>query len=513
MKSNGENLIKYLISIILFRNGGFEMLKLKNARYVGIITLAALIATTFYTSNKPFERDTVEQFKSSCGFINNMFKGDNGKNPNITSGKINKNNSKASLTSFIIDGETKFSENDYIKVSSKDNKYLEVTSDNTLPYSRFSIKIPNELLLKDTLNLVWQGYGNRMINLLAWDYKENIWKELPTDISTADTDLTLITKLPKSMVNENNAEILVAPATQNKVLKGKIPSCSEYDFSFAWMTDTQYYSQSYPNIYERMVRYIVDKRLEKKFIYGIHTGDIVDNMLELNQWVTASYCMKILDKAKFPYGILAGNHDVGHVLDDYSTYYKYFGEKRYNKNTVYGGSIDNNRNHYDLLSAGGNDYIILYLGWDVTPEGFKWANDTLSKYSNRKAILCTHGYIEKSGKYVDQGKEIYEKVAVPNKNVFMVLCGHYDGAKVNIKRSNGHMFYEVLTDYQFNIEGGAGYFRLLQFNSKNNLLYVNSYSPYKNDYNYYSENIDQYILPLYEEDGSINICTDYINIS
>ena len=69
-----------------------------------------------------------------------------------------------------------------------------------------------------------------------------------------------------------------------------------------------------------------------------------------------------------PYGVLAGNHDVDHKSSDYTQFTKWFGEDRFKDKPYYGESYKNNRGHYDLISANGNDYIMLYMGWGVQDE-------------------------------------------------------------------------------------------------------------------------------------------------
>ena len=75
-----------------------------------------------------------------------------------------------------------------------------------------------------------------------------------------------------------------------------------------------------------------------------------------------------LDEAGFPYGVLAGNHDVDHKTEDYTQFSARFGENRYNSNPWYGGSYKNNKGHYDLVSAGGIDFIMVYMGWGIGDE-------------------------------------------------------------------------------------------------------------------------------------------------
>ena len=39
-----------------------------------------------------------------------------------------------------------------------------------------------------------------------------------------------------------------------------VPTPEEFDFSFAWITDTQNYPKAYPQIYDSMTQWIVDNR-------------------------------------------------------------------------------------------------------------------------------------------------------------------------------------------------------------------------------------------------------------
>ena len=92
-----------------------------------------------------------------------------------------------------------------------------------------------------------------------------------------------------------------------------------------------------------------DRRMNIQYLF--HDGDIIDDEPNIQEWEQADAAYKKLDVAKFPYGVLAGNHDVGHLNGDYSNYTQYFGENRYLSNPWYGGSYKNNRGHYDLISC------------------------------------------------------------------------------------------------------------------------------------------------------------------
>ena len=248
----------------------------------------------------------------------------------------------------------------------------------------------------------------------------------------------------------------------------------------------------------------------------MHTGDIVDSMDRESEWVNADKSMKILEDANIPYGVLAGNHDVWSNTTkpiDYTYYSQWFGRDRFADQPYYGGDRENNRDHYDLISYGGHDFIIVYLGWQPTQESYDWANEVLQRYSNRNAILGVHQYIAASGKYEGPGQEIYEKVVVPNENIFLVLNGHALGNPiVNTKDVEGRTVYEMFTNYQNQPEGGMGYFRMFNFDTENQKMYVTTYSPYKDDYNWYADQTEEFVLDLQLKPTQKRVATDYIGI-
>lgn len=491
------------------------MYKPNKKRFFTALLVLLLIAASIYAGYQqlPASKTSPGLSNSQTGTINALIASQNIRNKNILSAYKNTSSSRFIPGELQSKEEGELSRDDYFKISLRDDIPFTTQSNRAFPYQRYKIRIDQDLSTVQKLNVEWEGHSNRMVDLYAWDYIQQQWTYLSKNIGRNGNDLSLTSELNiQNMVKDATAEIMVAAAQKNDVIKGKIPDAKEYDFTFAWLSDTQYYSASYPDIYDKMTQYIVDKQKEKKIVYAMHTGDLVDNSDEMYQWKNADHSMKILDKAGIPYGVLAGNHDVGHTAVNYTNYYEFFGEKRFKNKPTYGGSPNNNRDHYDLVTAGGNDYIILYLGWSIPQDTINWANETLKKYSNRKAIVALHGYMSMRGNYVEQGREIYEKIADTNSNVFLVLCGHYGGAVVNVKRSGDRVFYEMLSDYQFNPEGGAGYFRLLHFDTKNGLVYVNTYSPHKEDYNFYEDSKEEFILPLTEEKGDIILSTDYIDI-
>ena len=270
---------------------------------------------------------------------------------------------------------------------------------------------------------------------------------------------------------------------------------------------------------------------ENKAGYLIHTGDIVDtpgsSADALNEWVFANKVHKLLDNAKMPYGVLAGNHDTGNyppTLDNFKTY---FSDTRFSDNLWYGGNIEKNTCHYDLLTIAGEDYLFMYLsnGVEAEPKTIAWANAVCKAYSNRTVIICVHPYLGANGQYVkndanpseyndSRSDEIIEYIIKPNENVAAVLCGHDHGAvRKKLELENGRYVWEILSDYQYAETGnepnhvingqkcdGEGYLRLITF-GENGEMHQTTYSPLHDDYNFFSEDQDTFTVTLQTKDG------------
>ena len=264
---------------------------------------------------------------------------------------------------------------------------------------------------------------------------------------------------------------------------------SDYDFTFAWESDTQYYNANYAGdgYYQHQKDihdWLLKNRTGMNIQYLFHTGDIVDNADIADQWTRADEQYKRLDDAHFPYGVLAGNHDVDHKSENYTNFSKYFGQSRYDSNPWYGGSYENNRGHYDLISAGGVDFIVVSVGWGIGDSEIDWMNQVLAKYPNRVAILDFHEYLLASGGLGLVPQQIYQRVVKKNKNVKMVLSGHYHSAQKTVSQIDDdgdgkpdRNVVNMLFDYQSLDEGGMGFMRLLHFNLANATMEVRTYSP------------------------------------
>lgn len=414
-------------------------------------------------------------------------------------------------------GEKAFAAEDYKAISEIDGQYLIDDSVEQFPYQRFEITLDQSVMDTDLVEISWKGKSleGRKVSLYVWSAAAKKWDMLDT-IVAGNEDFELSAEVAAGQYRVGSS---IQVMVQDQVAESDDP----YDFSFVWMSDTQYYSETYFQYYRDNVAWIREHLADNKIKYVIHTGDIVDESDKEYQWIEADKNMKVLDDAKIPYGVLAGNHDVDHQKGSYLDYWKWFGEDRFKDQPTFGGSYKNNMGHYDLVSAGGNDFIIVYMGWGLGDEEIDWMDKIVKQYPNRKAILAFHEYLLVSGNRAPIADKVYERVVLPNKNVFATLSGHYHDAELKSDAidDNGdgvadRTVYQMLADYQGAEDGGLGYIRLMQFDMKNNKLHMKTYSPTLDDYNYYDPKEfpgkDEFSLDLDLGAANKRVATDYFGV-
>lgn len=402
---------------------------------------------------------------------------------------------------------------DFYEAQKVDDAKIEArTVDGTLPYIEYTVQVGD--VTEGDIYASWDGTASNSDEMhVSKMFVKNTDSDAWDQVASADEQGAILgASFPVAgHVKDGKATVMVQctsgsglPALDT-VSDGKKDANAgwdgtampeDYDFAFAWETDTQYYVEEWMHHYENINNWIVKNAEEKKIKYVMHTGDIVDDYDMRYEWENANKAMKILDDAKMPYGVLGGNHDVAAGLGLYETYYEFFGDQRFASQPTRGGSYKNNSGHYDLVSEKGQDFILVYMSWDIYQEEIDWMNQVLEQYKDRKAILLFHTYtnVKYSGtSLLDYfGQLIQQEVVAKNPNVFAVLNGHYHGATYETALfdddrdgKNDRTVYQICTDYQTGFEGGNGYVKLLYFDIDNNKIYVNSYSPSVDDFNYY----------------------------
>lgn len=327
--------------------------------------------------------------------------------------------------------------------------------------------------------------------------------------------------------------VISSPQIVDFTLSTPVPTCTPSptdtpvprepkEYSFAWISDTQFYTRQNNGVFECMTDYLNTNRLALNLQYVIFTGDFVHERDQKEQWIIADKSMQTIEQ--IPNGVLAGNHDVGSDPFEYNydKFCEVFGENRYNKQPWYGESYKNNRGHYDLLSFGETDYIFVYLGYHLDDEGIMWAKAAFYRYPDRVGVLCVHSYFDTDLSLLDDGIKLKDEIIQPCKNVYMVLCGHrYSSACIpvhlddNGDGTSDRTVLQMIANYQAigdkkapSRTGGDGYIRFLNINELTGILSYYSYSPYLDDYTYFDDpkhRTEKYSFDPESEQGSFEI--------
>ncbi len=158
----------------------------------------------------------------------------------------------------------------------------------------------------------------------------------------------------------------------------------------------------------------------------------------------------MLDDARMPNTVIAGNHDFNNTTGEFPEYDTWFPPSRYAgkawipSTASYGGYLGQNlfgpdpvdrRNmdNFALFTAGGRDFLVLNLEWETPQYSLDWAAKVLAAYPDRIAILTTHSFVQINGtrRTVPQrpggiaAETAWTTFVSQQCSIKLVLSGHY----------------------------------------------------------------------------------------
>ena len=280
------------------------------------------------------------------------------------------------------------------------------------------------------------------------------------------------------------------------------------EFTIVVLPDTQNYVDSgkYPYIFTKQTRWIKDNIEAEDIVFVSHAGDVVDHADSLEEWQLADTSMSLLDGI-VPYGIAPGNHDQDLHLDlppgaTGTLYTDFFPSSRFAEEVWYGGSFPpgTNWNNYQLLSAGGVDFLMLHLEFCLEADAVSWANSILADYPERTVIVTTHGLMDEFGTrsvtHCVDTEYIWDEIVVPNDNVALVLCGHMKTEHLRIDAAGDRHVPQILANYQLEPRGGNGWLRLMRFVPGEDRVEVRTYSPQLEEFRTRASSQFNFEMPL-----------------
>jgi hypothetical protein len=257
-------------------------------------------------------------------------------------------------------------------------------------------------------------------------------------------------------------------------------------------------------VYAELVSWIADNAESRDIAFATHTGDLVQNWVDPNQddararreFERASAIQAVLDDAGVPNSVLPGNHDNKRGVDN-DLFNEYFGPSRYADAEAYGGSVgegDNSAN-YSTFERAGAKFLMLSLPYAYGDDVIAWASGVVTSHPDYNVVVSTHEHVtpktdlddahrSASSRWVSNGQKLWDEVIAPNRNVVVVLSGHFHGLG-QIRTENaggieGHDVVELLADYQeFRTHTGeraTGFQRLLQIDLASSTIAVDTLS-------------------------------------
>ena len=317
---------------------------------------------------------------------------------------------------------------------------------------------------------------------------------------------------------------------------GVAQSQSAPDFTIVVLPDTQYYSESYPNILNSQMQWIVANAsgLNVQAVLGV--GDIVNNSTNSTEWTNADAAYKLLDAAHIPYFAAIGNHD----YDGYNpaartsataNFNNYFGPSRYRSSYwsspywISSFPAGSNENFYGVVNINSQPYLVLALEFYPRDSVLSWAAQVIQSNADKQVIIITHAYeyfdntrISPCNSFDAQyyglgadndGDAMWAKLVKQYSNITMVLSGHeirgagQDAAGRRIDLGvNGNMVNQILSNYQNMTNGGNGYLRIMKFHPSTDTIDVSTYSPYLNAF--LTDTNNQFTIPWHKWTGTGN---------
>jgi hypothetical protein len=276
-----------------------------------------------------------------------------------------------------------------------------------------------------------------------------------------------------------------APAGQLPALR---PDPDSPRFTLAVLPDTQFMfdeDRGNPAPLNATLRWILANGTAQNVVFLAHLGDLTQNG-KPGEFASIGHSFELLDQARAPYSVLAGNHDISSGTDDQrgaGPYLAAFGPGRFAGVPTFGGASPDGYNTFHIFRSAGRQWLLLALDWRLSPVGLAWAQSVIDAHPKTPVIVTTHeiAYADDDGEahLSDYGRHLWDNLIARNDQIFLTLNGHFwpPGRTVLSNRA-GHDVHVHITNYQDRYYGGAAMIRLYHFDLARDTIDVETLSPY-----------------------------------
>lgn len=389
-----------------------------------------------------------------------------------------------------------------------------VTVDEKYPYQAFEVDVSGVTGGSVSVSAAAAANVGETLCLDVYNETSSAWEEVDRERMTA------------ASVTLSGSVQLADRVSEGKVkFRIRLLSVDNGADTFTWCTDAQHMIQhNYEDGTYRDYTYYVRDQFnlfireynEGKIGYVINTGDISDEPNNAAMFAECRDISNILDEANIPNGVVAGNHDANWI-----NWCEFYGARYYDYQDWWGGAYGDNKGHYDLVTVGGRDLVVVCLGWTLEndADATAWARQVYNTYPNRTGILAVHGYLGTDGEILFNTAKKFWQIAEDCPNLNIIICGHEPGTARNIRYTqDGRPVLEMLHDYQSGspsnmwwkwLEGGSGLFRYVTIGdgtitnrtftiSKEDYKRVYGRDPDKEDgyYYYWDKDEENFTMPV-----------------
>ncbi len=253
------------------------------------------------------------------------------------------------------------------------------------------------------------------------------------------------------------------------------PTPAPTPFSLVLLPDTQglAYNGGQPDApaFGQLRDWVEAHRASANILGIVHTGDIVDNGFKDWEWDNFAPLLEAVHDGLFFFPV-AGNHDIGTQAKSYTGYLRQpFLNEYPDEQKFEGGKM-----LYRVLSAGGEDVLLLGVGWDAykTKAAQTWIDRVIADHAGMPCILITHGFLLSTGGYLSG----VEQLIAQRPAIRLVLCGHsrdYQTRPFAYDDDGDGTVDRTVTAVMMNMQEGQYAFRLLTFDPLTHAMTVTTY--------------------------------------
>lgn len=253
-----------------------------------------------------------------------------------------------------------------------------------------------------------------------------------------------------------------------------VPTPVPTPFSLVLIPDTQYLAYSKPEVFPLLRDWIEGHRQSDTILGVLHTGDITDNGYKEWQWDNFAPLLEAVHDDLFFFPV-AGNHDLGTEAKNYYAYLKRPFLNEYPEEQKFEGG----KMLYRILSAGGEDLLLLGVGWDSyqSAAAQRWIDQVLNDHEGMPCILVTHGFLLSNGTYIPA----VERLIASHPAIRLVICGHardYQTRVFSYDDGGDGIIDRDVNVLMLNMQAKADYaFRLLTFDPVTHSVTVKTLTP------------------------------------